>query len=72
MNLRNPETGADRLVQASEEASGVLVASLRGGTPLDSVAHRTQVRGAGAAAQKKMAAQEKEEVKRTMDEAVRK
>ena len=40
MNLRNPKTGADRLSQASKEASGVLVASLSGGTRLDSVSLR--------------------------------
>ena len=56
MNLRNPETSADCLFQASKEALGVLFASLRGGTPLDSVAHRAQVRGAGAAARKEKAA----------------
>ena len=71
MNLRNPKTGADRLFQASKVASGVLVASLRGGTPLDSVAHRAQVRGAGAAARKEKAVHEKEEVKRMKDKAVR-
>ena len=52
-NLRNPGTGADRLFQASEDASGVLMVSLLGGTALDSVTHRAQqVRGVGAAAQK--------------------
>ena len=68
MNLRNPKTGADRLFQASKVASGVLVALLRGGTPLDSVAHRAQVRGAGTAARKEKAAQEKEKTKRMQEE----
>ena len=71
MNLPNPETGEYRLFQVSEDASGILVASLRGGTPLDSPAHCTQVRGAGGAAQKEKAAQEKEEVKRMKEGAVR-
>ena len=70
MNIRNTETVADRLVQASKEASGILVVSLCGGTPLDFVAHRAQVRGAGAAARKEEVAQEKEAVKRMKDEAV--
>ena len=48
MNLHNLRTGANRLFQASEDAAGVLVAALSGGTPLESTAHRTQVRGAGA------------------------
>ena len=52
MNLRNPADGADRLFEVPKEASGILVASLRDRTPLDSVAHRAQVRGAGAAARK--------------------
>ena len=71
MNLRNPKTGADRLSQASEDASGVLVASLRGGTPLDSAAHRAQVRGAGAAARKEKMTWEKAEVKRMKEGASR-
>ena len=71
MNLRNPTEGADRLFEASKEASGILVASLRDGTPLDSVAHRAQVRGAGAAARKDKAAMEKAAVKEMKDKAAR-
>ena len=71
MNLRNPEEGADRLFEASKEASGILVASLRDRTPLDSVAHGTQVRGARAAACKDKAAMEKAAVKEMKDKAAR-
>ena len=39
MYLRNPATGADRLLQASKEASEVLVTSLLGNAGLDSVQH---------------------------------
>ena len=71
MNLRNPEMAADRLFQASKEALGILTTSLRGGTPLDSVAHRAQVRGAGTAARKDKATIEKKAGKRMKDKAVR-
>ena len=37
LNLRNPETGADRLFQASSEASEVLFTSLLGNADLESV-----------------------------------
>ena len=40
MNFRNPVEGVDVLFEASESASGVLVASLLGGTILESVTHR--------------------------------
>ena len=46
MNIRNPVEGADRLFEASEAASGVLVASLLNGTELQPVTHRGQVRAA--------------------------
>ena len=43
MNICNPVEGADRLFEASEAASGVLVASLLDGTDLESVSHRGEV-----------------------------
>ena len=44
--------GADRLFEASEAASGVLVASLLNGTELPSVTHRGQVRAVSVTARK--------------------
>ena len=52
VNIRNPVEGADRLFEASQAASGVLVASLLDGTELVSVSHRGQVRIASVAAKK--------------------
>ena len=52
MNLKNPSKGAERLLQASTEASEVLVASLLDATKLDSVAHKACVCQAGANARK--------------------
>ena len=43
MNIQNPVEGANRLFEASEAASGVLVASLLDGTELPSIIHRGQV-----------------------------
>ena len=66
MNLRDPSKGADRLLQASSEASEVLVASLLGNTTLDSVEHKACVRTAGAKARKERVDGEKEAVKGMM------
>ena len=45
MNIRNPVEGADGLFEASQAASGVLVASLLdGNTYLSPVADRLQLR----------------------------
>ena len=52
VNLRNPATGAERLFQASNETSEVLVISLMGNTGLYLVEHRAQVRKACANARK--------------------
>jgi len=46
LGLRNPVASADRLYQASKEATAVLVKSLREGGELDSVEHRQCVRAA--------------------------
>ena len=59
LNIRNPVEGADRLFEASEAASGVLVASLLNGTELPSVTHRGQVRAASVMARKEKMEREK-------------
>ena len=59
MNTGNPVERADRLFEASEAASGVLVASLLDGTELQLVTHRGQVRAASVAARKEKMAREK-------------
>ena len=60
LNLRNPETGADRLFRASAEASEVLVTSLMANAALDSVQHRVCVCKAGTDARKEKVKKEKE------------
>ena len=69
MNLRNPCKNADRLHQASEEASEVLVASLLGNDNLDSVEHKICVRLAGAKARKERVEGEQAVVKELMEGA---
>ena len=59
MNIQNPMEGANRLFEASEAASGGLVASLLNGTELPSVTHRGQVRAASVTAQKEKMEREK-------------
>ena len=59
MNIRNPVEGADGLFEASEAASGVLVASLLDGTDLESVTYRGQVRAASVTARKEKMEREK-------------
>ena len=59
MNIRNPVEGADGLFEASQAASGVLVASLLDGTELELVSHRGQVRIASVAARKERMEREK-------------
>ena len=66
MNLKNPAKGAERLLQASTEASEVLVASLLDATTLDSEAHKACVRQAGAKARKERVDGEKEVVRGMM------
>ena len=59
MSIRDPVAGADRLHQASKEATAALAKSLREGGQLDSVEHKQCVRAAGAKARKERVAAEK-------------
>ena len=60
LDLRNPEKGADRLFQASKEASEVFVTSLMANAVLDSVHHRACMRMAVTDARKEKVDKEKE------------
>jgi hypothetical protein len=66
LNIRYPTKGADRLHQASQEASEVLAASLMKKDTLDLVEHKGCVRAAGARARKERVEAELAEVKRRM------
>ena len=66
MNIRNPVDCADRLYQASINASEILVSSLLANTPLDSVEHQICVRQAGATARKERVEGEKTMVEQMM------
>ena len=63
LDLRNPEIGADRLFQASEEVLEVLVTSLMVNTDLDFVQHRACVHKAGTDARKEKVRKDKEKLK---------
>ena len=69
MNIRNPVKGADRLHEASSEASAVLVASLMANDELDSVEHKACVRRTGATARKERVESEKGVLKEMMVDA---
>ena len=69
LNIRQPSKGADRLHQASQEASAVLMASLMSNDGLDSVEHQGCVRRAGARSRKERTEGELAEVKRRMEGA---
>ena len=72
LNLRNPKTGADRLFQASAEASAVLFTLLLDNTSLDLVEHRGCVRKVGMDARKEKVEREAAAVKIMMEGATRK
>ena len=63
MNLRNLATGADRMFQASNEASGALVTSLLGNAGLELVEYRAQVRKTSTNARKEKVEKEAATVK---------
>ncbi len=71
LNIRNPAEGADRLHQASTEAAGVLVESLKTGAGLDLELHQQTVRKAGAAARKERVEKEAETVKKMCEDGTR-
>ena len=59
LNIKNPVLGAARTHQASVEAGGTLVASLKAGSELDLELHQQTVRKAGAEARKERVDAEK-------------
>ena len=71
LNLRNPETGADRLFQAPAEASEVLVTSLMADAAMDSVQHRTCLRKVGTDARKERVKKEKEALQLMIEGALK-